>query len=89
MTLQEFEDFIASHDWRFAKSMPKNPHYYVVRENCRSDNEFVEAVKFIRTYGIPRKFFKQTYIYYDLDGNSYWTMGNSIDITKIINKAVI
>ena len=89
MTEQEFAAFVAAHEWRFAKSLPKMPHYYVVRQQCRADDEFVQAVSFIRKYGFPKAFYKKTYIYYDFDGNSYWTMGNSLDITKIINRVVI
>lgn len=89
MIITEFDNFIKAHEWRFAKSMPKTPHCYVVRENCRSDDEFCEAVTFIRKHGYPRKFFKQTYIYYDFGNYTYWTMGNPMDITKIINRALL
>jgi len=89
MTLQEFQDFILHHKWTFAKTMPKFPHSYVVRENCRNDEEFVNAVVFIRAHGMPRKFYRKTYTYLDLDNFTYWTMGNSLDITKIINRSEI
>ena len=89
MTIEEFKDFVIGHEWRYAKSMPKTPHCYVVRENCRSDEEFCKAVTFIRKHGYPRKFFKQTYIYFDCEHYTYWTMGNSLEITKIINRAII
>jgi nitrate reductase alpha subunit len=89
MTLEEMRGFIAAHDWTFAKSMPKVPHFYVVREKCRSHEEFVQAVTLIRKYGVPRSFYRKSYIYLDLDGWSYWTMGNSLEITKIINRAEI
>ena len=89
MTEKEFAAFVAAHEWTFAKSMPKAPHFYVVREKCRADDEFVEAETFIRKYGFPRKFFRKTFIYLDFEGNSYWTMGNPLAITKIINRSVI
>lgn len=89
MTLQEMQAFIEGHTWTFAKSMPKSPHFYVVREKCRTDDEFVEAVKYIRKYGVPRPFFRKTYIYFDLDGWTYWTMGAPLSETIIINRASI
>jgi hypothetical protein len=89
MTEQEFTDFINAHEWRFAKSMPRTPHCYVVRENCRSDDEFCQAVTFIRKHGVPRKFFRQTYIYLDCGHYTYWTMGAPIFETIIINRAII
>ena len=89
MTIEEFERFIKAHDWTFAKSMPQIPHAYVVREKCRDDEEFCEAVMFIRQHGKPRKFFRKTFIYFDHGAYTYWTMGNPLDITKIINRALI
>lgn len=89
MTKEEFEAFVKAHEWRFAKSMPQIPHAYVVREKCRDDAEFCDAVMFIRQWGQPRKFFRKTFIYLDLAPYSYWTMGNPLDITKIINRALI
>ena len=89
MTEQEFADFIKAHEWRFAKSMPQNPHCYVVREKCRSDDEFCQAVLYIRKHGYPKKFFRKTFIYLNYEPYSYWTMGNSLEITKIINRALI
>ncbi len=90
MTEQEFAAFVAAHEWRFAKSMPKNPHFYVVRDKCRSDDEFVQAVLFVRKVGVPRKFWKKTFIYFDFEGWSYWSMGFPIDYpTIILNRAEI
>lgn len=89
MTIQEFNDFIDAHDWRYAKSMPQMPHAYVVREKCRSDDEFVRAVTFIRKHGYPKKFFRQTYVYFDNAPFTYWTMGAPLNITTILNRALI
>lgn len=89
MTREQFDAFVKSHQWRTAKTMPQIPHAYVVRENCRDDNEFCQAVMFIRKWGEGRRFFKKTYIYLDLDPYTYWTMGNPLDRTKIINRALL
>lgn len=90
MPISEFNNFVNSHDWTFAKSQPKNPHFYVVREKCRSDQEFINAVLFVRKHGVPRKFFSKTFVYYDFKGWSYWSMGLPIDYpTIILNRAKI
>jgi hypothetical protein len=89
MTEQEYTDFVKAHEWTYAKSMPTMPHAYVVRERCRADDEFCRAVLYIRKHGKPRKFFRKTYIYLDFGAYTYWTMGNSLEITKIINRAVL
>lgn len=87
MTEQDFADFVAAHEWKFAKTMAKIPHWYVVREKCRDDMEFQNAVEFVRKHGEPRRFWKQIYIYYDFDGHSYWSMGFPLDETTILNRA--
>lgn len=89
MTLQEIKDFISSHNWTFAKSMPFIPHWYVVLKNCRDKDEFFNVCQIIRDCGTPRKFGKRTFIYLDLDGYSYWTMDEKIEDTTIINRAKI
>ena len=89
MTLQEFLEFVKAHEWTYAKSMPTIPHSYVVRENCRDKDEFARAVMYIRQHGEARKFYTRTFIYLDCAPYTYWTMGNPLDVTKIINRAVL
>lgn len=89
MTVEQFNAFVKAHDWRVAKTMPIIPHAYVVREKCRDDAEFCLAVMHIRQHGKPRKFYRKTYIYLDVGAYTYWTMGNIIDRTKIINRALL
>ncbi len=71
----------------FAKSMPKMPHHYTLRETWDS-NTFDYVVQKIRELGAPERFFKKTYIYYYANGYKYWTMGNPTDQTKLINRAI-
>ena len=71
----------------FAKSMPKMPHHYTLRETWDS-NTFDYVVQKIRELGVPERFFKKTYIYYYANGYKYWTMGNPTDQTKLINRAI-
>ena len=70
----------------FAKSMPKLPHHYTLRETWDS-NTFDYVVQKIRELGVPERFFKKTYIYYYANGYKYWTMGNPINETRLINRA--
>ena len=86
-------NFIEKHEWRFAKSMPFIPHWYIVRKNC-DDQEFVDFVKYIEKYGIDKPFGKKmVFRYLDIDKYSYWSMKNPIEITEnmplIINRALI
>jgi len=82
----DFRAFVAHKKWTFAKSMAHIPHEYVVRQGP-GDAAFVNAVLFIRAHGRAEKFFKKSYTYFYCDGWKYWTMGNPIDETTIINRA--
>ena len=89
MTRRELREFIASHKWKFAKTMPKWPHWYVVRKDCRSDKEFLSVARLIRTWGYDDKFGKMKLRYIDFEGYKYWTMGYEERVTCIINRAAI
>lgn len=80
--------FIEAHEWRFAKTMPQNPHWYVVREKVADDEAFDAMVRFIRQEGEVRRWGGKLYQYwFSDDGFYYWTMGWPVDETLIINRA--
>ncbi len=86
MTDEEIRKFILENHWIFAKTYAKTlPHEYVVRKNVKKHfNEFVLA---IRNRGFKACFLDTEYIYLRFDGYFYWTMGNSVNETIIINRA--
>lgn len=73
--------------WTFAKSMPETPHSYVVRGRALDEAAFDRAVKVIRTFGEPGKFYSRTNIYLTSDDTKWWTMGAPLEETIIINQA--
>jgi len=81
----ELKDFIQSVQWTYAKTMPKWPHEYIVRERVDEDL-FVRLVEHIRNYGYAGRFYSKPITYYDHDGMTYWTMGAPIEETTIINR---
>jgi len=82
-------EYTARVRWTFAKTMPRHPHEYTVRQHRPEYDElFCTFVEMIRRYGYVKKWDGRTYVYLDLDGWSYWTMGNPISETTIINRAV-
>lgn len=90
MDIERAKNYIKSVRWQFAKTMPKNPHEYTVRGwHKDKEHEFIWFVEAIREFGTPEKFFKATYIYFTIDEHKYWTMGNLIDQTIIINRAKV
>ncbi len=81
------QQFIQENHWIYAKTMPQSPHFYVVR-TPENDENFVTFAEFIRQKGFPARFGEngQEYVYLEDDGYLYWTMGNPIPETTIINR---
>lgn len=83
----DIKAFINSSKWTYAKTMPEWPHYYIVRS---ADNEdmFVDLVDHIRTYGYKGRFYRKKITYFDEDEYTYWTMGEPIAETTVINRCL-
>lgn len=83
---QELKNFIKESDWIFAKTYAKTwPHEYIVRDKV-DEALFVKMVEHIRENGYVGKFYKIDITYFDEDGMVYWTMGDPIETTTIINR---
>src|SRR5262245_29448861 len=91
-SIDDFKRFIGTRSWRYARTMPQQPHEYTVRrfdDPPEDQTLFAEAVAFIRARGECRKFEptgKNT-VYLDVDARQYWTMGAPVEETIIINRA--
>ena len=88
-----FGRLILSAEYKFAKTMPKNLHWYTLRDTWK-DDDFIFVVKFIREYGNVEAWGSRKYVYFRLNGFKYWTMGAPINKngephTILINKAKI
>jgi len=81
----KLSSFISNEKWTYAKTMPKWPHEYLVREKV-DETLFVELAAFIRENGYEGRFYNKAITYYDHDGRVYWTMGAPIEETTIINR---
>ena len=78
---------ISLHKWRFAKTMPKNPHWYVVRHQwCSTEMSFDDFVLLIRDRGIDTIFKGWRYRCYTIGSYYYWSMGEPVSKTIIINR---
>jgi len=82
----DLKEFIDGITWTYAKTMPEWPHFYIVRSKV-DENLFVKLIEHIRQYGYQGKFYNETYTYFEEDGLIYWTMGNPVFETTIINRA--
>ena len=79
------KEFINQTKWTYARTMPLWPHEYIVRSRV-DESLFVEMVKHIRAHGYQGFFYKRPITYFDEDGMTYWTMGEPLDKTEIINR---
>jgi hypothetical protein len=88
--------YIGSVRWQFAKTMPQWPHEYTVRGwRPELSDQFSAFAAFIRADGVvkpwpadsPSPRYHHTYL--AIDGWEYWTMGEAIADTEVINRARI
>lgn len=83
-------NFIENHNWKVAKTYKNYPHSYVFKGALTNDDDvksFEYFVLYIRKYGFTGIFFKTSYVYLYINGYYYWTMGNPLEETTIINRA--
>jgi hypothetical protein len=78
--------FVAEANWTFAKTYAATwPHEYIVRSRV-DEPLFIQLVQHIRTYGYEGKFYSRSLTYFNEDGVVYWTMGDPIEETTIVNR---
>jgi hypothetical protein len=82
----ELRKLINDTEWIFAKTYAATwPHHYIVRERVDEDL-FVKMVHHIRFFGYEGRFYDKKFIFFDEIGMTYWTMGEPINETTIINR---
>lgn len=84
----DLERWAASVPWRHARTMPDNPHAYAVRRDA-DDRDFDLVVLHIRERGYQRVFAGFEYTQLDAGGFTYWSMGDSLPTTLLINRKVV
>ncbi len=84
---ERIEALLLGAEYRFAKTMTRWPHWYTLRNTWKLDQDFIDCVVFIREFGYKMQWGKYNHTYYDIKGKRYWTMGNPMEITKLINRA--
>lgn len=89
MGFKEINKWLNKHTWTFAKTMKEIPHEYIVKDKLSDEDKeiFVKVVIFIRENGYKQTFKGYEYTYYEIDGHKYWTMGDKIEKTIILNRA--
>lgn len=86
-----FKEFIQRNRWIFAKTYASFcPHEYIVKDHLSKDEQaiFIQAVQFIRDNGFLAIYGKkEPNHYFIVDDHYYWTMGEPVEITTILNRA--
>jgi len=86
----QFRDFVNSFTWTYAKTYAQIcPHEYIVKDKIDKEfwESFTEVVKYIREKGFITKYRGRSGEYYILDDHYYWTMGEPVEETTILNRA--
>lgn len=79
-------DFVEAAKWTFAKTYAATwPHEYIVRDRV-DESLFVQLVTHIRAHGYEGKFYRMSITYFDEGVMTYWTMGEPLADTKIVNR---
>ena len=86
LTKTQVDQLLADAQYTFAKTMPDNPHHYTVRKTWQNDPVFDEVVTFMRANGKVEPFKGRNYTVYYANGYKYWTMGDPLSSTWIINR---
>ena len=86
MTVKQIKAYIKKVKWQTARD---KSHAYTVKKWNPGllANSFEKVVMHIRENGYPGFFGKVKYMYFDVDGYKYWSMGAPLKITIIINRA--
>jgi len=82
--MEKFLKLIQQNKWVFAKTIPKIPHYYIVRDNLSSYNKklFDKFKVFIDKNGYTKKFYSKEYWYININGYKYWIIENILNRVK-------
>lgn len=89
MSITELSAFVEANAWTYAKTMPQCPHEYVVRKNIQKDEDFCRFVMTIRRNGYDERYYSKTHRYLEHGSFKYWTMGDWLATTIIINRTQI
>ncbi len=85
-TPPKLKTFIDETNWTFAKTYSQTwPHEYIVRDRV-NEALFLSLVKHIRKYGYEGRFYQKPITFFDENGMVYWTMGEPLTQTIIVNR---
>lgn len=87
--LRYVSDLLAAHPFRWAKTMPRNPHEYTLRHEWADVGEeiFEEVVRMIREHGYTEIFGSFPWRMLNANGYKYWTYYSSyVEEVIVLNR---
>ena len=90
MDKEEFLQFVdqVTSKWRFAKSVPNWPHFYIVEKELTDQATFQVAKSFVKESGYDGKFFALDVRYLDANGWTYWAspLAKPLELQYMLNR---
>lgn len=83
------EELVNSFTWTFAKTMPTNPHEYIVRRQTASEEDYVRLYNYIMENHYIEWFWRKPYKMVRIGDYKYWIMTDDIRESRIINRKKI
>ena len=80
------EKTLLNAEWKFAKTMPWNPHYYTLKKTWQNKTLFQNVVYFINDFGKKEEYKKSLYTVLYLGDYKYWTMDRVLTDVILINR---
>ena len=80
------ETTLLNAQWKFAKTMPWNPHHYTLKKTWQNKTLFQNVVYFINDFGKKEEFKKKMYTVLYLGDYKYWTMHHDLTQVILINR---
>lgn len=87
MTPEDFDKFVSSAIWTFAKTMPNNPHFWTLKKDFNTE-VFINVVDYINENFQIMKFGSRDYKIHVVHGCRYWTMDEDLKKVTLINRAI-
>jgi len=84
--MQFVEKTLLNAKWKFAKTMPWNPHSYTLKETWKDKTLFQNVVYFINDFGKKEEFKNKMYTVLYLGDYKYWSMSNDKNEVILINR---
>jgi hypothetical protein len=83
------KDFIATQEWRFAKTMPQWPHWYIIRGEGNRCRDFDRLAQLVHRHGENDKWGSKTRCYFRVGSYKYWVLDEVMNRAEPIPSAEV